>query len=87
MVVTAVFGCYEHSIFGYEIEKVSHGEGGEAPADEEGDAEPLKLKQVFAYASHLGCVNALAASKNVLVSGGTDEAIKYVLINLVREHI
>ena len=80
MSIIAVFGCYERSLFGYEIVSSSQ----KSPADpdsEEEDVvdEPLQLKQIFSYAPHLGAIKAIATSGKMLVSGGSDEKIKYAL--------
>lgn len=81
MSVTAVFGCYEHSIFGFEIindriKDEEEDEDLENDTTEEEEEEPLVLKQIFAYASHLGAVKSVASSGKTLVTGASDEVIK-----------
>ena len=83
MSIIAVFGCYERSLFGYEIvsssQKSPDSDSGNEAEEEDVVDEPLQLKQVFSYAPHLGAIKAIATSGKMLVSGGSDEKIKYAL--------
>jgi hypothetical protein len=79
MSIIAVFGCYERCLFGYEIVAASNKDSDSSDSDNEEVAntdEPLQLKQVFSYVTHLGAIRAVATSGKMLVSGGSDEKIK-----------
>ncbi|EGG21563.1 hypothetical protein DFA_01449 [Cavenderia fasciculata] len=64
-------GCYENSILGFEAIKL-------ADYPELGNPDDLEvhLEQIFAYASHSGCIKSIASGSEYLVSSSTDETVK-----------
>ena len=65
-VFRVVVGTYDKSLIGFECR-------------ETGDNErPIKMRTLFAYAAHDGCVKSLSCTGSMLVSGSTDEQIKFV---------
>lgn len=70
-----VAGSYERFLFGYHLAPTALKE--ELPEDAEA-AEPRPLSTAFTYAAHLGPIKSLAASGSYLVSGGSDDIIRFV---------
>lgn len=68
--ISIVVGTYEKTLHGYELEISKHGPS---------------LNRIFAFVTnHLGCIKTvrLDSSSKWLVSGSTDETIRYVPIPL-----
>jgi hypothetical protein len=62
--VHVAVGSYERVLFGLEVVR-----------PDEGDAA-YRLRPLFAYAPHTGCIKALAAGDHYMASGSTDEVIR-----------
>jgi hypothetical protein len=67
-----VIGSYETPLYGFEggIRIKGSGEATEAV---------LALREVFAYAAHIGCIKSVASCGKWLASSSTDEAVKFVV--------
>lgn len=68
-------GTYERIVFGVDVEvKRSKGEEGA-----EGQLSVSSIKDSFAVPAHIASVRSVASCPKYLVSGSTDETIKYTV--------
>jgi len=68
MKVLVAIGSYERIVFGCDVD---------IEKDKEGNFHVKQVKDSFAVPAHIASVRAVAACKKFLVSGSTDETIKY----------
>lgn len=69
-------GCYESILIGldFDVKKIDKA----VRANDAKTAEQL-MKMAFALPSHLGSIRVVASNSKYLVTGATDEQLKYVL--------
>jgi hypothetical protein len=88
---TIIVGTYEKVLYGFEVHprnkeltsaNATQQQQQELERNTIEDAELEKnykydLKPIFGYIAHMGCIKTLSANNRWLVSGSTDESIKY----------